>query len=139
MSDDFFGDLSKSISRATQSAVGKTNVLIESTKLSSQISGEQKEIDKLFRSIGEIVYAKSATGELVISEEVTGLVDEIRNHKSAIFAMKKNLAEVKGMKVCPQCREIISSDVAFCPKCGAPIAEPDAQFLNKRVDETEES
>lgn len=37
MSDDFFGDLGKSISRVTQKAVGRTGELFETTKILSLI------------------------------------------------------------------------------------------------------
>ena len=52
MSDDFFGDLGKSISRVTQKAVGRTGELFETTKINAQISGEQREIEKLYAKIG---------------------------------------------------------------------------------------
>ena len=43
MADDFFGELGKSISRATQQAVDRTGDFFERTKITAQITGEQKE------------------------------------------------------------------------------------------------
>ena len=120
MSEDFFGDLGKSISKATQQAVDRTSTFFESTKISARISGEQKEIEKLYQNIGESVYRQVQAGKFAPASDIKAVIDEIKGHENQIDAFKQNLANVKGMKVCPNCKEVIPSDVAFCPKCGAP-------------------
>ena len=55
MADDFFSEIGKSLSRFTQQAVGKTGEVVEMTKYNAQISGEQKEVEKLYQKIGELV------------------------------------------------------------------------------------
>ena len=120
MAEDFFGELGKSISRATQQAVDKTSVFIERTKISAQISGEQKEIDKLYQRIGEIVYRKVKMGEMESNPEFAPIIHDIDAHTNQVTTYKKTLADVRKMKVCESCGSVIAMDVAFCPKCGAP-------------------
>ena len=120
MAEDFFGALGKKISKVTQSAVDKTSSLVETTKINSQITAEQKEIDKLFQKIGQVILRKADAGEIQPGEEENALICEIRGHEERILEFRKNLAAAKGMKLCPGCGELIAIDVAFCPKCGAP-------------------
>ena len=122
MADDFFGELGKSISRATQQAVDKTSVFIERTKITAQISGEQKEIDKLYQVIGEIVYRKVKTGEMNNDIDIAPIIHDIDTHSSQVTTYKRTLADVRNMKICENCGSVIAMDVAFCPKCGAPAS-----------------
>ena len=121
MSDDFFGDLGKSISRVTQKAVGRTGELFETTKINAQISGEQREIEKLYAKIGAVVYRKIANGTMEADEDIAPIVDDIRAHAGQLASRRRALAGVKTMRVCPACGELIATDVAFCPKCGTPV------------------
>jgi rubrerythrin len=120
MAEDFFSELGKSISRATRQAVDKTGVFVEATKLTAQIQGQQREIEHLYQKIGENIYRKIRTGEYEPDAELMLIVEEIRKRHGQVSGMRKNLAEVRNMKVCPSCGELIPSDVAFCPKCGTP-------------------
>ncbi|MDO4614349.1 MAG: zinc ribbon domain-containing protein [Lachnospiraceae bacterium] len=121
MSDDFFGDLGKSLSRSAQKAANKTGTFFESTKMSAQISGEQKEVEKLYADIGELVYEKTLQGEMPEDPELAELIHAVREHRVKILKMKRELAGVKGMQICPNCQEEMAPDAAFCPKCGARI------------------
>lgn len=120
MAEDFFGELGRSISRATRQAYDKTSVFVESTKISAQLSSQQREIEKLYQKIGENIYKKVRQGEYEPDAEVMLVVEEIRKRQGQMSSMRKNLAEVRNMKVCPSCGELIQAEVAFCPKCGTP-------------------
>ena len=118
MSDDFFGDLGKSITRATQRAAMRTGSLIESTKINAMITAESKAIEKLYLELGEIVYGQFEDGTITVDSQIQAVVDELDIHLERISSYRTELAEVKGMKVCPSCGEIIETDALFCPKCG---------------------
>ena len=120
MADDFFSAIGKKISKGTQYVVDKSNSLVESTKINSQINSEQKGIERLLQKIGESVLAKVETGTMTIGEEEMELIAEIDAHKERIAKCREALAAVKNMKICPSCDEFIALEVAFCPKCGAP-------------------
>lgn len=137
MSEDFFGDLGKSISRATQNAVGRTSTFFESTKISAMISSEQKELDKLFQMVGETVVNNAGdTGVVELDEEIRELISEIRISQGRIHELKTELAGVRGMKVCPACHELVPAEVAFCPQCGEamPVEEENASIAGGAAD-----
>ena len=120
---NFFDALGKTLSRATHTAVDKTGVLVNSTRINAQIAGEQRELEKLYQKLGETVFLMVKEGELTPEGEVKRLVDKIRVRSQAVKAFRKDLAGVKGQKICPSCGAFIESQVVFCPKCGAEIPE----------------
>lgn len=137
MSDDFFGDLGKSISRATQRAVDQTSSFFESTKILTQITSEKKEIEKLYGKIGERVARKIEKNETdYVGDEERSIVDEIKSRRGTIHTLRQSLADVKNMRICPNCEELIEKTAAFCPKCGAPVpADDEEEFETPDPDE----
>lgn len=128
MSDDFFGDLGKSISRATQRAVDQTSNFFESTKITTQITSEKREIEKLYGKIGERIVRKVEKKETnYVGEEELAIVDEIRTRRENIRELRQSLADVKNMRICPNCEELIEKTAAFCPKCGAAVPVDDVE------------
>lgn len=108
-------------------AADKARETTEKTKLSVAIAGEQREIEKNCRLIGEW-FINEYEGEL--PEGVQELADavaaskariaELEEQKNAIKAEHGEVSAVEpGMKVCPVCGA--ESDSKFCPKCGAPM------------------
>lgn len=133
MSEDFFGDLGKSISRYTKKAVDRTSTMVEAAKISAQISGERREVDKLYQKIGETVYRKAAEKSIDLDDDLTAFVEDIHQRKEKMASLTRDLADVKGQKVCQNCGELIPKEVAFCPKCGAPT--PVAETEQKETSE----
>ena len=120
MSEDFFGDLGKSITRATQKAVGRTGSLIESTKINAMMGAELKSIEKLYTELGEMVFDRCTKG-FAAEESWAPVIEEIRTHKAKVQSLRGELADIKGMRVCSSCGELIDSKVPFCPMCGAAV------------------
>ena len=118
MSDDFFGDLGKSITKATQKAAMRTGSLIESTKINAMITAESKSIEKLYLELGELIYERFQDSPVMEDSAVRAIADELDTHLEKISSYRSELAEVRGMKVCPSCGEIIEKNALFCPKCG---------------------
>lgn len=129
MAGNFFGDLGKSVTKAVRKAADQTGSALESAKLNAKIGTARKEIDKLCRQIGEEVYSRIAEGEEPVGPEVMSCVEDIRAQKDRIRSLRESLAAVQGRKVCPACGDIIASDVAFCPRCGAPVPVMDEEDL----------
>lgn len=137
MSEDFFGDLGKTITKAAGEVVDKTGDFFEATKLKAQIAGEEKCIDKGYRNIGEVVFRQQAEGGQV-SEEVQVLIEEIQKHMQQIAAFREELAQIKGQKVCPLCGAIIDADAAYCPRCGVAVPEEETVEAEAVEDAPEE-
>ena len=108
-------------------AADKVRETTEKTKISVAIAGEQREIEKNCRLIGEW-FINEYEGEL--PEGVQELADAVAASKARIAELEeqKNAIKVEhsevsaaepGMKICPVCGA--ESDSKFCPKCGAPM------------------
>ena len=108
-------------------AADKAKDAAEVAKINVAIAGEQREMDKHFRAIGEW-FVNEYSGE--IAEAVKDLVE-------AVAASKEKIAELEAskpgkdepaaeepksaLKTCPICGA--QSDSKFCPQCGAPMGE----------------
>lgn len=139
MSEDFFGDLGRSISKAANEVVDKTGEFFESTKIRAQISGEEKVMEKAYRDIGEMIYRQHMEGQPV-SEEVEKLCEDILSHEDKIKSFKSELASLKGQKLCPGCDEVLDKNASFCTRCGnSVVVEAEEEDEKSDIIETVES
>ena len=124
----FLNELSKKAKGAAALAADKAKDAAELTKLSVAIAGEQRDIDKSYRAIGEW-FANEYEGE--IPEAVADLMEAVNASKARIaeleaakVALKEGVmpvAEAPEGKICPICGA--QADSKFCPQCGAPMGE----------------
>ncbi|MCI8819091.1 MAG: zinc ribbon domain-containing protein [Oscillibacter sp.] len=107
----------------------RTKDAAELVKINVAIAGEQKELDKNYRAIGE----------WFVSEYEGEIPDAVRETVEAVNASKEKIAELENSKPvkeepaaevqaepvvgkkCPICGA--ESDSKFCPQCGAPMGE----------------
>ena len=124
--NNFFDALGEKLSKATHTAVDKTGVFLSSTRISAQIAGEQREMEKLYQKLGETVYRMAEEGQFTPDGEVARLVLKIRNRLQVVQNYRKDLAGVKNQNICPHCGNFIDQQAVYCPKCGAeiPVAAP---------------
>ena len=123
-----FDELTRKAKDVANKAADRTKDAAELVKLNVAISGEQKEIDKNYRAIGE----------WVVSEYEGEIPDAVREAVEAVNAGKAKIAELEASKPvkeepageaeeapagkkCPICGA--ESDSKFCPQCGAPMGE----------------
>ena len=122
----FFEDLTKKTKDLAYVAADKAKDAAELTKISVAIAGEQKEIDKNYRTIGEW-FVSEYEGQ--IPDAVRELVDAVTASKAKIAELEASkpareeepVVEVSMQKKCPICGA--ESDSKFCPHCGAPMGE----------------
>ena len=124
----FFDELTKKAKDIAAVANDKAKDAAELTKITVAIAGEQKEIDKNYRTIGE----------WFVSEYEGEIPDAVRELVEAVNASKAKIAELEASKptkdeepvveedaspekTCPICGA--KSDSKFCPHCGAPMGE----------------
>ena len=123
----FFDELTKKARDVAAVAADKAKDAAELTKLSVAIAGEQREIDKNYRIIGE----------WFVNEYEGEIPDAVRDMVEAVNASKAKIAELEAAKeatkdepvvevvpaekTCPICGA--QSDSKFCPQCGAPMGE----------------
>ena len=127
----FFNELTQKAKNMAAVAADKTKDAAEAVKINVAIAGEQKEIDKNYRTIGEW-YVNEYEGEIP---------DAVRELVEAIAASKNRIAELEASKVkeaAPAEEEVIEATAVvvktcaacgaevttkFCPQCGAPVGE----------------
>lgn len=124
----FFDELTKKAKDVATVAADKAKDAAELTKISVAIAGEQKEIDKNYRTIGEW-FVSEYEGE--IPDAVRDLVEAVNASKAKIAELEASkpakeepeaaVEAVSAAKSCPICGA--ESDSKFCPQCGAPMGE----------------
>ena len=121
-------ELTKKAKDMAAAAADKAKGAADLAKINVAIAGEQREIDKTFRSIGEW-FVNEYEGE--IPDTVRELVEAVNASKAKIAELEASKpvkaeeeagapdeAETAG-KACPICGAV--SDSKFCPPCGAPL------------------
>ena len=123
----FFDELTKKAKDVAAVAADKAKDAAELTKLSVAIAGEQREIDKNYRIIGEW-FVNAYEGE--IPDAVRDMVEAVNASKAKIAEMEAAKEATKdepvvevvtAEKTCPICGA--KADSKFCPQCGAPMGE----------------
>ena len=119
-----FDDLSRKTRDVAAVAADRAKDAVEVVKANVAIAGEQREIDKNYRTIGEW-FVSEYEGE--IPDAVRDLVEAVNASKAKIAELEASkpvreepaAAEPEGEKTCPICGAV--SDSKFCPHCGAPM------------------
>ena len=123
-----FDELKNKAKNVANKAADRTKDAAELVKINVAIAGEQKEIDKNYRAIGE----------WFVSEYEGEIPDAVRETVEAVNASKAKIAELEASrpvkeepaeeeeekpagKKCPICGA--ESDSKFCPQCGAPMGD----------------
>ncbi len=125
-----FDELTQKAKMVASVAVDKAKDAADLTRLNVAIAGEQKELDKTYRTIGEW-FVSEYEGE--IPDAVRDLVEAVNASKSKIADLESQKSALKeddavpeepaapAQKVCHICGAV--SDSRFCPQCGAPMGD----------------
>ncbi len=129
--------VAKKTEEAVEVVAKKTEETVEVQKVKSQIRVLERSNERDFQDIGKIVYERYQKGR-VIDTEFVDLCEAISTREDSIERYKKQVAEIKGLDVCPNCKEHVEADVVFCPKCGAKIEDAaDEEEIDKVLFEEE--
>lgn len=100
----------------------KTEQTVEIQKIKNQIHVMKRNNDRDYKDIGKMIYDKFKKGETV-DDEFVELCEAIAARKVEIAKSKEEIAKIKGLDVCPNCKAYVEQDIQFCPKCGANVEE----------------
>jgi hypothetical protein len=104
-------------------AGNKAKVMVEVNKLRLHNSGKQKEIEKQFQEIGNIVFLTSVGRELGNSNgDFQTNIDEILRLEREIEENRKQIKTLANEKDCV-CGKPAPLDAKFCSSCGATFTE----------------
>lgn len=128
-----FDELTKKAKDIAALAADKTKDAADQVKINVAIAGEQREIDKNYRTIGEW-FVNEYEGE--IPEAIREMVEAVNASKAKIAELEASkekeepapveaeaevVEEPAPAKVCSVCGN--AADSKFCPQCGAPLGE----------------
>lgn len=117
---DFFEKMGETISTRGKEAAQKAKGVADLAKLNAQLGQLEGKIKTYYQIIGEKVYQKEK------DQEHSGLeaeFDLINDALAEIGRIKKQISEIKGAKVCPECKAEVDVAFLFCPHCGAKFEE----------------
>ncbi len=110
-----FGDVMKKISKLGQDTKNGVQKMSDSVSISNRITQEKKSLERLFASIGEVVYKENP------DQPKAGLEDEWAAVKVAYANIEHytdQLNHVKGIIYCPNCGKQAANSDKFCARCG---------------------
>ena len=110
---EFFDELGVTIAKTAKGLGEKAELLYETQRLRSRISGEERLIGRIKEDLGNILYQHYLDGE-ELPDEQRILCEPIEQHKASIEEYN------------------VDQSVSFCPYCGA--ACPDEETEDKDED-----
>ena len=118
-------EITKAVTDTAKTAAKISSEMVEVTKLNVAISVEEDKISKQFFEIGKKVYGKYASKSAIDDNDIIELCELIKDMERNIAEMRTRIFNLKKIKECPVCKEILDIDMAFCFKCGArqPVVE----------------
>jgi len=125
----FFNELGKKISQTTQNAVKGTKDLAEISKLNSQISDEQRQINNVYFQIGQKYYETQAL--VTTDESFAPLCESITASLTRIATYQEEIKQIRGIKKCEGCGAELQLSTAFCSICGYKAQQEEAEGLQK--------
>ena len=119
---DFFGKMGeafsskgKEFSEKGKAAAQRAKDVAEIAKLSTKAGQLEGKIKTWYQVIGEKVY-QSEKAEAFSELEVE--FNMITEAFAEIGKIRKQIADLKGVQICPGCSAEIDVEACFCPKCG---------------------
>ena len=117
MAKDFFDSIGKSLAKTMREVGGRAENFYSEQKLKGNISGEEKQIQKIMEELGKIVYRRYCDGA-PLEDMRKRLCEQIDQRMERIAQFKEEIAGVKSKKICSSCGTAVEEGMAFCPHCG---------------------
>lgn len=109
--------IKESANRATE----KAQHAVEISKINSQITAIQQEMDVHFLRMGQIFYEGYRASDMSVAEtEMTQLSTACDELQDEIDELRSRIAQLKNAHLCT-CGAVVPLDANFCPKCGCKL------------------
>lgn len=108
----FFDDLGKTLDKTGRTIANKASGIVDSTKLSHQISQEEKAMDEIYRQIGIAYY--SIFGQAP-DERLAPMCGDIRQKMELLASLRQQELTARGKRLCQNCGA--ECDLYFQPVC----------------------
>ncbi len=116
----FIDELKSLAAKTAKGAVKVSNDVVDYTKYQLKIAEIKDKIDDKYKTIGELVVAKSNDG-YGDTADIDMLVEEINTLKAELSEKQDELARLKKTKQCPECGKMSSTSSNYCSNCGNKI------------------
>lgn len=111
----FFDKLGKTVSDASQKTLAKTKEIADVTRLHAAISEAEKLAANQHLQIGKL-YAQLHQDDY--EEAFAGLFQILTAAEEKIRGCRKQLQEIKGVRICADCGAEVPPGSIFCSSCG---------------------
>lgn len=116
---EFFDRLTKKASETYKGAAEKTGKIAKEAKLKMKISETKSKINEIYKEIGEKVYQKHISeGDVCVKKDLEDECARIDELAKQIEEYNNEILNLSDSKLCVNCKETISKEAKFCPKCG---------------------
>ncbi|MBW7476816.1 zinc ribbon domain-containing protein [Paenibacillus oenotherae] len=124
------------VKQGASDAAKKAQQTVEITRLKSQISGKEKEMEKLYLIMGEAIYRAHESGDITAADmEIASFCEQLDAMKLEIQLLDERIRNIRFEKSCT-CGKVVPLDARFCPDCGTELVEehrPETTFGEIRV------
>lgn len=118
----FLDDVIRTTQKAGKVVAETAEGVYDYTKVSYNIASLENELDAKLKEIGGFVLDTDMNGT-EHEAEIASVLLEAKAIMEKISEAKKELAEIKNQKLCPNCGKANSKDASFCSECGANLSE----------------
>lgn len=126
---DFFSKLGDTLSATGKDVSRKAKDLTGLTKLNMDVRSKEEYVLRQYTEIGKQYYDQHKEDAEPQFAEMTLIKEALEE----IEALKKEIAELKGLKKCQSCGAALNMEDAFCNKCGAKYEEPEQEVYTGEV------
>ena len=116
----FFEGIGRKFSQTGQDAVKKTKDLAEISRINSQMTEEEKKLNKLYMKLGQLYYQMNKeTADAVyldIFQAIGGCLQTMDRYQVMVD-------EIRGIKKCSRCQTEVALSSMFCPTCGNKLSD----------------
>lgn len=147
---DFFNKMKSTINKTTKEIGVKSSVMMETSKLKSDISALKKEKTDLFTSIGSKIYEMKMAGRIDLSQttEMLQKIEELdlgiqskeqlieeaqKKKEEELTAINSVVPSAPSIKLTCSCGAVLSGETKFCSKCGKPVVKPEPEIVVEAV------
>lgn len=130
--NNMFDKFKTSFNKGVETIGTKTSASLEKVRIKNKIDELKKDIDNLYKTIGEMVYFKYQNNDNDYSEIVSCL-EAVDSKLNAIDALEIELTEIDEKNkeevidsvkiICPNCSSEYGFGIKFCSKCGTKLTD----------------
>lgn len=135
---EIFEKIGDAASKTYKYTAEKTSKIARETKLKMQINECKRDIEEIYKKIGEAVYEKFIVDEDIKRADLEQNCAEIDTLTQKIVECKDEILHLNEKRQCKNCYEEIELKSRYCPSCGFEQEEIKMESTETEVEESED-